>query len=188
VKINKYLSDLYFIIFLAIVLFTAINSREKIMSFKIHSTAFEDKGAIPSKYTCEGENISPPIVWDSLPEGTRSLALIVDDPDAPDPAAPKMVFVHWVVYDIPVNVQGFKEGMPAQKNLPGGGTSGINDYHVTGYKGPCPPIGRHRYFFKIYALDAMLNLNPGLKKAELLSAIKGHVLDETVMYGTYQKQ
>ncbi len=152
------------------------------MSFVIQSPAFEEGGSIPARYTCDGEDISPPLQWAGVPEGTRSLALIVDDPDAPDPAAPRMVWVHWVLYNLPPDVQGLPEAVVA---LPPGTLEGINDWKRTGYGGPCPPVGRHRYFFKLYALDTVLPDLGEPTKAELLEAMQGHVIGEAVLMGTY---
>lgn len=151
---------------------------------KIESTAFSHQGEIPKKYTCDGSDLSPPLSWSGVPEGTKGLALIVDDPDAPDPAAPKRIWVHWVLYDIPPDSRGLDE---AVKTLPSGTRDGKNDWGKTGYGGPCPPIGRHRYFHKLYALDAVLE---GLKeptKGELEQAMKGHVLAKAEIIGTYQR-
>ena len=151
---------------------------------RMMSTAFSHEGTIPTMYTCEGQDISPPLAWTDLPVGTKSLALIVDDPDAPDPAAPKMIWVHWVLYNLPPAIENLPEGI---KTLPQGTKNGINDWKRTGYGGPCPPIGRHRYFHKLYALDIIL---PDLKqptKVQLEHAMTGHILGETQLMGTYQK-
>jgi Raf kinase inhibitor-like YbhB/YbcL family protein len=154
---------------------------------KLSSRAFSEQGEIPSLYTCQGKDVSPPLGWSGLPEGTKSLALIVDDPDAPDPAAPKRTWVHWVLYDIPPTTTGLDEAMTAAR-LPPGTREGTNDWNRTGYGGPCPPIGRHRYFFKLYALDTVLpDLGPA-RKAELEKAMEGHVLGKTELVGTYQKR
>ncbi|MBI5673842.1 MAG: YbhB/YbcL family Raf kinase inhibitor-like protein [Nitrospirae bacterium] len=155
------------------------------MNVRMTSTAFSHEGAIPTAYTCEGKDMSPPLAWSGLPAGTRSLALIVDDPDAPDPAAPKMTWVHWVLYNLSPTTEGLLEGA---KVLPEGTKEGVNDWKRTGYGGPCPPIGRHRYFHKLYALDAVL---PDLKqpaKVQLEQAMKGHILAEAQLIGTYQKK
>jgi len=157
------------------------------MSLMITSTAFEPEGAIPSLYTCEGKDISPPLTWSGTPAAAKSLAIIVDDPDAPDPAAPKMTWVHWVLYDIPPTAGGLPEAAPASA-LPAGTREGVNDWGRTGYGGPCPPIGRHRYFHKLYALDTLL---PDLKrptKAALEKAMQGHILAQAALMGTYQKR
>jgi Raf kinase inhibitor-like YbhB/YbcL family protein len=155
-----------------------------IQGMRITSNAFPHGGAIPIQYTCQGEDISPPLSWSGLPAGTRSLALIVDDPDAPDPAAPRMTWVHWVLYDLPYTSQGLEESI---RNLPSGTLEGVNDWKRTGYGGPCPPIGRHRYFFKLYALDTMLPDLDKPSKLRLEEAMKGHVLGHTELVGTFQK-
>ena len=154
------------------------------MPLQITSPAFSDGVEIPSKYTCEGDDVSPPLTFAGVPAGTKSLVLIVDDPDAPDPKAPKMTYVHWVLFDLPPDTSEIVEGMVA---LPTGTKSGLNDWKRPGYGGPCPPIGRHRYFFKLYALDARLEGLSAATKADVLAAMQGHVLAETQMVGTYQK-
>jgi Raf kinase inhibitor-like YbhB/YbcL family protein len=143
-------------------------------------------GEIPAQYTCEGRDVSPPLQWSGVPAGTKSLALIVDDPDAPDPKAPKTVWVHWVVYDIPPDATSLQEA--AQKStLPRGAREGVNDWKRRGYGGPCPPIGRHRYFHKLYALDAELADLGEPTKAALEKAMAGHVLAQAELVGTYHK-
>ncbi len=157
------------------------------MAFTLASSAFQPGAEIPSVHTCEGQDTSPPLTWSGAPAGTRSLALIVDDPDAPDPAAPQRTWVHWVLYDIPPSAAGLA-GAIASKDLPAGTREGTNDWKRRGYGGPCPPIGRHRYFFKLYALDTTLGaLDPG-SKADLERAMKGHVLGRAELVGTYQKR
>lgn len=154
------------------------------MSLVLTSLAFLLQGSIPAKYTCEGADVSPPLAWTGVPPATKSLALIVDDPDAPDPAAPKRTWVHWVLYNLPPTATGLTE---AAHSLPPGTLEGLNDWQRTGYGGPCPPIGRHRYFHKLYALDVVL---PDLKhpsKAQLEAAMRGHILAQTELVGTYQK-
>lgn len=154
------------------------------MSLILTSLAFAHMAAMPAKYTCQGADVSPPLAWSGVPAGTKSLALIVDDPDAPDPAAPKMTWVHWLLYNIPPSTTGLPE---AVKQLPPGTLEGLNDWGRTGYGGPCPPIGRHRYFYKLYALDAVL---PDLKqptKAQLEKTMAGHILAQAELIGTYQK-
>ncbi len=156
------------------------------MSLILTTLAFAHLGAIPRQYTCEGADISPPLAWNGIPPGTRSLALIVDDPDAPDPAAPKMTWVHWVLYNLPPTAAGLAEAVkPAQ--LPAGTLQGKNDWQRTGYGGPCPPIGRHRYFHKLYALDAVLPDLGAPTKAQLEKAMAGHIIEQTELMGTYQK-
>jgi Raf kinase inhibitor-like YbhB/YbcL family protein len=156
------------------------------MALRLSSTAFEHLGRIPRRYTCEGKDVSPPLSWTDPPPGTKSFALLVEDPDAPDPQAPKMTWVHWILYDIPADVRGLEEGIPPER-LPDGTLEGRNDWKRTGYGGPCPPIGRHRYFHKLHALDARLS-DLGLPaRAQLLKAIEGHVLGGAELIGTYQK-
>ncbi len=157
------------------------------MGLTITSSVFAEGGEIPSEYTCQGEDISPALSWFSVPDGTRSLALIVDDPDAPDPAAPKMTWVHWVLYNIPISASGLPEAVEPN-SLPDGTLEGLNDWSRAGYGGPCPPIGRHRYFHKLYALDTVLPDLGSPTKAELLTAMEGHVLEEAVLMGTYIKR
>jgi Raf kinase inhibitor-like YbhB/YbcL family protein len=159
---------------------------EKLMAFEITSTSFAHQGGIPRKYTCEGTDVSPPLAWSAIPDGAKSLALIVDDPDAPDPAAPKLTWVHWVLYNIPPTTTGFPEAV-ASRNLPAGTLEGKNDWRRTGYGGPCPPIGRHRYFHKLYALDIVLPNLGEPTRADLEKAMEGHVLGRAELIGTYQK-
>jgi Raf kinase inhibitor-like YbhB/YbcL family protein len=155
------------------------------MAMTLTSPAFKQNSQIPSKYTCEGDDISPPLAWAGLPEGTKSLVLIVDDPDAPDPKAPQRVWVHWVVYNIPADTKGLPENA-SKAGLPKGVMIGMNDFTKTMYGGPCPPIGRHRYFHKLYALDTTLDLRKATKTT-IEQAMKGHVLASTELIGTYQK-
>ncbi len=154
------------------------------MALAVTSPAFRDGGAIPKRFTCQGRDTSPELAWTGVPPGAKSLALIVDDPDAPDPAAPRRTWVHWVVYDISVAAAGLPEG----GSLPPGARQGTNDWHRTGYGGPCPPVGRHRYFFKLYALDAALGDIGAPNKGELERAIEGHVLSRAQVVGTYEKE
>lgn len=153
--------------------------------FGMRSSAFTNQGSIPRKFTADGEDQSPPLEWSDAPEGTRSFALIVDDPDAPDPRAPQRTWVHWVLYNIPAAVHGLAAGAD-QKGLPGGTGQGRNDWKRAGYGGPSPPVGRHRYVHKLYALDVVLPDLGEPTKARLLSAMSGHVLGETQLIGTYQ--
>jgi len=157
------------------------------MSLTITSTAFAAGGEIPTRYTCEGDDISPPLAWRGAPAATKSFALVVDDPDAPDPAAPKMTWVHWVLYDITANVAGLPEGV-ALSALPQGTHEGLNDWRRTGYGGPCPPIGRHRYYHKLYALDTVLPDLHRPTKAALERAMQGHIVAQATLVGTYQKE
>jgi Raf kinase inhibitor-like YbhB/YbcL family protein len=155
---------------------------------EIRSTAFAEGASIPSRYTCEGDDVSPPLAWTGVPAGAKALALIVDDPDAPDPAHPKTTWVHWVLYNLPASSTGLAEGV-APSALPGGTGQGTNDWRRTGWGGPCPPIGRHRYFFKLYALDAALPASLGAAtKSALEKAMHGRVLASATLIGTYQKQ
>jgi len=156
------------------------------MTFSLTSKAFVHEGDIPARYTCDGDDLSPPLCWSEVPDGAQSLALIVDDPDAPDPAAPKTIWVHWVLYNLPVNSAGLPEAVAV--TAPSGGTlQGRNDWKQIGYRGPCPPIGRHRYFFRLCALDVVL---PDLRrptKAELEQAMQDHILADAILMGTYSR-
>jgi Raf kinase inhibitor-like YbhB/YbcL family protein len=156
------------------------------MALTLTSSGFKPQGAIPKRYTCDGENISPPLAWTGVPPGAKSLVFIVDDPDAPDPAQPKMTWVHWVLYNLPPADGALPEGVAASA-LPPGTLAGKNDWQATGYGGPCPPIGRHRYFHKLYALDAVLPHLGHPTKAALEAAMSGHVLAQTELVGTYQR-
>ena len=152
---------------------------------KLTSSAFSHGGEIPTKYTCEGEDLSPALSWSGAPSGTKSFAMIVDDPDAPDPMAPQMVYVHWVLHNIPVNTTSLPENA-TKSGLPADVVQGMTDFGKKEYGGPCPPIGTHRYFFKLYALDTELNLSAPTKP-DLLAAIEGHILAEIQLMGTYIK-
>jgi Raf kinase inhibitor-like YbhB/YbcL family protein len=149
------------------------------MAIDVRSTAFEEGGAIPPQYTCDGLDVSPPLQWSSIPEGTRSLALIVDDPDAPSGT-----FVHWAIYNLPPDTRRLPEDVPNRETLPSGAVQGVNGAGTVGYSGPCPPSGTHRYFFKVYALDT--ELDPGAE--DLLRAMEGHVLAEGRLMGTYRRR
>lgn len=156
------------------------------MPMTLESPAFSHNGDMPVRLTCDGQDVSPPLAWSGLPDGARSLVLIVDDPDAPDPRAPKMIWVHWVLYNIPPATAGLPEGVPPD-SLPQGAGQGLNDWKRTGYGGPCPPVGRHRYIHKLYALDTVL---PDLRmpgKAQLEQAMQGHILTEARLIGLYQR-
>ena len=156
------------------------------MTLTLCSPAFSHGGSIPAVCTCDGLDISPPLEWSDLPAGTKSLALVVDDPDAPDPKAPKRTWVHWVLYNIPPSVQKLEEG-ETPPDLPSGTRQGLNDWKHKGYGGPCPPVGRHRYVHKLYALDTMLpDLNEPTK-TELEAAMEGHVLARGELIGTYER-
>jgi len=152
----------------------------KVMEIK--SPAFEQEGMIPERYTCDGANVSPSLEWASAPEGTKSFALIYDDPDAP-----MGTWVHWVVYDLPESITKLPENIPPERILSGGGKQGTNDFRKIGYGGPCPPSGTHRYYFKLYALDTTVNLDPGATKDQLLKAMKGHILSEAQFMGKYRR-
>ncbi len=154
---------------------------------QIHSTAFTDGGEIPARYTCEDADTSPPLAWEGVPANTRSLVLIVDDPDAPDPAAPRMTWVHWVLYNLPPETTGLPEGV-STSDLPAPAADGVNDWKRAGYGGPCPPVGRHRYVHKLYALDTVLTGLTKPTKAQVESAMQGHILAQGQMTGTYQKK
>lgn len=153
------------------------------MEIKIESSAFKEGGIIPSKYTCDGSNVSLPLKWSDPPEGTKSIVLISDDPDAP-----VGTWVHWVVYNIPPAVKEFPENVPPSQTLENGAIQGMTDFGRIGYGGPCPPSGTHRYYFKLYALDTMLDIGPGATKKQVVDTMKGHVLAEGQLMGKYKKQ
>ncbi|HJL18267.1 MAG TPA: YbhB/YbcL family Raf kinase inhibitor-like protein [Sandaracinaceae bacterium LLY-WYZ-13_1] len=155
------------------------------MAMTLTSTAFPHEGEIPRRYTCEGDDVSPPLTWGDPPEDAASLVLIVSDPDAPDPAAPKTTWAHWVLYDLPPEAGALEEGVRA---LPAGTREGLNDWKRTGWGGPCPPTGRHRYFFELFALDRTLGDLGAPTRAQLLARIEGRVLMEATLMGTYEKQ
>jgi hypothetical protein len=150
---------------------------------ELKSSVFEAGSTIPKKYTCQGEDISPPLSWNTVPEKTQSLALICDDPDAP-----MGVWVHWVMFNLPADTRELAENVPPQKTLANGAKQGTNDFRKIGYGGPCPPSGEHRYFFKLYALDIKIDHEAGLKKADLLKIMEGHILDESKLMGTYRRR
>jgi Raf kinase inhibitor-like YbhB/YbcL family protein len=166
---------------------TPLNQKDgAAMSLDLTSTAFMNGSEIPVMYTCDGKDISPPLAWSGASPNAKSLALIVDDPDAPDPAAPQRTWVHWVLYNIPPADSGLKQG-DASGALPAGTKEGVNDWKRPDYGGPCPPVGRHRYFFKLYALDVVL---PDLNKPDkqkLEKAMNGHILEKKELLGTYQR-
>lgn len=153
------------------------------MEIKLTSTAFEEGGLIPSKYTCDGEDISPPVKWDVVPEGTASIAIICDDPDAP-----MGTWVHWVLYNLPPETRELAENLPDDETLADGTRQGVTDFGKTGYGGPCPPAGTHRYFFKIYALDISIDIVSLVDKENLLKAMKGHILSQGQLMGKYKRQ
>ena len=162
-----------------------ISIRREMMGLTLTAPAFKNNGSIPAVYTCDGKDISPELNWSGVPKNARSLVLIVDDPDAPDPAAPKMTWVHWVLYNIPPTATGLAEGIK-DNALPAGTLQGLNDWRRTGYGGPCPPIGRHRYFHKLYALDIVLPDLQQPTKALVEQAMQGHIIGDIVLLGTYQ--
>lgn len=158
--------------------------RRNAMTLTVSSLAFKEGQLIPARHTCDGEDISPPLKWNPVPEGTKTLALISDDPDAPGGT-----WVHWVVYNLPASVTVLPEKVPADEAVPNGGRQGLNDFGRIGYGGPCPPRGStHRYFFKLYALDTELSLKPRATKKDLTEAMKGHVLAEGQLMGTYKRK
>lgn len=152
------------------------------MPMILSSTAFQDAGAIPAQYTCDGADTSPALAWTGEPERTQSFVLICDDPDAP-----MGTWVHWVIYDIPADVHGLAASVPPNPELPSGARQGVNDFKKTGYGGPCPPGGTHRYFFRLYALDTLLKLPPNKTRQEVLTALQGHILTEATLMGTYAR-
>ncbi len=156
------------------------------MIFNLTSSVFDPNASMPAKYTCEGVNISPPLAWSGAPASAKGFALIVEDPDAPDPAKPTRVVSHWIAYNIPASATSLSENA-SNKGMPAGSAQGSNEGNKQGYMGPCPPIGRHRYFFKLFALDTVLTELSNPKKADLEKAIQGHVVGNAVLIGTYQK-
>ena len=172
---------------LALAALMAASADAKESTMHLSSSAFSSNAAIPAQFTCQGADRSPPLAWTDLPAGTKSLAVIVDDPDAPDPAAPKTTWVHWVLYNLPPETTALAEGTKAS-TLPKGSREGLNDWKAIAYRGPCPPIGRHRYFFKLYALDTVLpDLGKAATKAALEKTMHGHILGQAQLVGTYQK-
>ncbi|MDG0817823.1 YbhB/YbcL family Raf kinase inhibitor-like protein [Bdellovibrio svalbardensis] len=154
-------------------------------AFTLESPSFKNNQEIPAQYTCEGENISPPLSWSNPPKGTKSFAIIVDDPDAPDPQAPKTTWVHWVLFNIPESMTSLPEGI---HDLPQQTHQGLNDWKAQGYRGPCPPIGKHHYHHKLYALDTVLPELGRPTKADLERSMRGHILAQTELVGTYLKK
>ena len=153
------------------------------MAISVRSSAFEDGGMIPPKYTCDGQDVSPPLQWEGVPAEAKSIALISDDPDAP-----VGTWVHWVMWNIAPKTRGLPENVPPQPQLPDGPRQGVSDFGRPGYGGPCPPSGTHRYYFKVYALDTMLDLPDGSRKASLVAAMDGHVLAEGQLMGKYRRR
>ncbi|PIP42591.1 MAG: YbhB/YbcL family Raf kinase inhibitor-like protein [Desulfobacterales bacterium CG23_combo_of_CG06-09_8_20_14_all_51_8] len=177
---------MFFTVFLLLSLAFANPEKEACEAMELKSPNFENQAEIPRKHTCDGGDISPELRWSGVPNGTRSFALVVDDPDAPDPANPKMTWVHWVLYNIPASFVSLPEGFSKQ-GLPEGFLNGLNDWKRTGYGGPCPPIGMHRYFHKLYALDVILSdlKNPTQKQLE--KAMDGHILKKAELVGLYHR-
>ncbi|MHC4264873.1 MAG: YbhB/YbcL family Raf kinase inhibitor-like protein [Planctomycetota bacterium] len=153
------------------------------MEIKVISSAFEEGGMMPSKYTCDGQDISPPLQWDGVPDGTKSIALISDDPDAP-----MGTWIHWVLYNLPADTRQLEEDITSDEVLPNGAKQGTTDFGGIGYGGPCPPSGTHRYFFKVYALDTQVEPAPGATKEQLLTAMEGHILAQGQLMGKYKRQ
>ncbi|MGK7873413.1 MAG: YbhB/YbcL family Raf kinase inhibitor-like protein [Xenococcaceae cyanobacterium] len=162
---------------------TITQSQTPISTMKLESTAFVANGLIPAKYTCDSQDISPPLSWSDPPADTQSFALICDDPDAPG-----RTFVHWVLYNLPAETRQLPENVPSEPKLSGGGVHGRTDFGKLGYGGPCPPRGTHRYFFKLYALNRQLDLEPGATKGQVEAAKKGHILASTEIIGRYARQ
>jgi len=184
---TDFVSALYLTTLLTVAsLSRTIAESEDPMTFTLSSLAFASDSEIPKAYTCDGADQSPPLAWAGAPAGTKSYALIVDDPDAPDPKAPKTTWVHWVLYDIPAAAAGLPPGVDA-RHLPPGTREGTNNWQRTGYGGPCPPIGRHRYFHKLYALDTLLGDLRHPTADRLTAAMKGHMLASAALVGTYER-
>jgi Raf kinase inhibitor-like YbhB/YbcL family protein len=162
---------------------TATTEEDEAMAIQITSTAFKEGEPIPSLYTCDSDNVSPPLAWSGVPEEAKSLVLISDDPDAPG-----RVWTHWVIYNLPPTVTELPEGVPAAEDIEGGGKHGKTDFGRFGYGGPCPPSGTHRYFFTLYALDTELQMVFGPIKNDVMKAMEGHILEEGQLMGTYQRQ
>ena len=169
-----------FFIFLFYIFLQISIAEVKAMDLEVRSNAFKYGGYIPSKYTCDGDNVSPQLSWSKGPNGTKSYAIIADDPDAP-----MGTWVHWVIYNIPENITSLPEALSDDKQLDFGAFQGKNDFRRIGYGGPCPPGGTHRYYFKVYALDTVLDVDPGLTKRQLLKAMEGHILAKGELMGKY---
>jgi Raf kinase inhibitor-like YbhB/YbcL family protein len=174
-------------LFVWLVLFALVLSQGQVKAetegvMTVTSTAFEEGGMIPQRYTCDGEDVSPPLKWSGTPEGTKTFALICDDPDAPGET-----WVHWVLYNIPAHMMGLQEKVSLQPSLESGAEQGTNDFGNFGYGGPCPPGGTHRYFFKLYALDKEIDSGPGLTKGDVVKRMEGHILGEGSLMGKYRR-
>ncbi len=176
------ISNLFLGIVIAITVPVLGYAAETSVKLEVRSSAFAEGQAIPSDFTCDGANMSPPVAWSGVPAGTGSLAVIVDDPDAPDGT-----LNHWLLYDLSPKLTQLPSGIPAEAIIPDGGFQGRSELGKAGYSGPCPPVGKHRYFIKVFALDRILHLEPGVSKKELLAAMKGHVLAEGALMGTYAR-
>jgi Raf kinase inhibitor-like YbhB/YbcL family protein len=170
-----------------VVALAGATSARGVDTMQLHSTAFAAGTAIPARYTCDGDDVSPPLSWTDPPRGTKSFALVVDDPDAPDPKAPRMRWVHWVVYDLPAGARMLRQGVHSAVDLPAGAHLGRNDWNKPAWGGPCPPVGRHRYVFTLYALDTTLGSRGPLTRRDLEVAMKGHVLGKGELVGTYER-
>jgi Raf kinase inhibitor-like YbhB/YbcL family protein len=182
-----------FILLFAVILLAACQTKNQTpqkeregiaMAIRVESAAFEEGATIPTDYTCDGEDLSPPLAWGEVPEGTKSIALMCDDPDAP-----RGTWVHWVIFGLPAGSRGLPEGIPAERTLASGARQGTNDFRRIGYGGPCPPRGpAHRYYFKVYALDIEPDLSPGASKQDLIEAMEGHILAKGELMGRYQRR
>ena len=179
---NKIYLLVYLTVFFTIIFAMLPFARAEGGTMELISSAFDEGAMIPGKYTCDGADVSPPLKWGALPDGTKSLALICDDPDAP-----VGTWVHWVYYDIPAGTEGLPESVVPDERPAQGGTQGINDFRKIGYGGPCPPGGTHSYYFKLYALDTTLNLSPGATKKQLLKAMENHIIGQTQLMGKYRR-
>ncbi len=181
-KVKIFLSFVLFLSMLISLPLYGIESNNRRNEMKILSSAFQHEGMIPDKFSCKGQDISPPLKWESAPAGTKSFVLICDDPDAP-----VGTWDHWLLFNIPASVTELQEGVPAQAELPNGARHGRNSWGRKDYGGPCPPGGTHRYFFKFYALDTLLDLEPGVSKKELMNAMPGHILTQTELMGKFKR-
>jgi Raf kinase inhibitor-like YbhB/YbcL family protein len=170
------------ILFILLCIYHSNNQPSGGKIMEIRSSAFTDGGFIPGKYTCDGMDVSPPLQWSDVPEGTKSFALICDDPDAP-----VGIWIHWVLYNLPGSTRELAGNVPPREVLENGAMQGRNDFRRIGYGGPCPPRGVHRYYFRIYALDKSLDVDAGISKKELTGAMKGHILAEAQLMGKYQR-
>jgi Raf kinase inhibitor-like YbhB/YbcL family protein len=179
---NKTYPSICLVVFFAIIFATSSFSEVKGGTMELTSLVFSEGAMIPGKYTCDGADVSPPLKWGALPAGTKSLALICDDPDAP-----VGTWVHWVYYDIPADTEGLPENVAPDEHPADGGIQGINDFRKIGYGGPCPPGGTHRYYFKLYALDTLLNLSSGATKKEVLKAMENHIMGQAQLMGKYRR-